>query len=105
MLVAEGKPYLGATDVKTLMHLVHLITVPGTLLGQWEAELKFWFRPKHVDIIVYQGKMQYKDVWGEEGYINKSKHKGSHIIILTTHSVMSSYLFYFISADYVTIIP
>jgi TATA-binding protein-associated factor len=101
-MIADGKPFLGSTHVKTLTDLVHLIAVPGTLLAQWEMELKFWFRPKVVDIIVYQGKMQHSDLWGEGGYIKLSKHRKSHIIILTSHSVTAPCLFCFLSADSVT---
>jgi hypothetical protein len=90
-LFVDGKPFLGSTHASTLTDLVHLIAVPGTLLAQWEIELKLWFRPKVVDIIVYHGKMQCNDLWGERGYISLSKHKKSNIIILTTHSVASTF--------------
>lgn len=96
-IFVDGKPFLGLTRANTLTDLVHLIAVPGTLLAQWEIELKLWFRPKVVDIIIYHGKMQCNDLWGEGGYISLSKHRKSNIIILTTHSVgLLSFIYLFL---------
>lgn len=90
MLEAD-RNYLGCVQPKDLRDTPHLIAVPGTLLAQWESELRLWFLPKKVDIIIYSGKMQHDDLWGSDGLVTISKHKRSNIIILATHSVIPSY--------------
>lgn len=91
MLLTAGRTYLGRMQPKDLSDSAHLIAIPGTLLAQWESELKLWFLPKKVDIVVYSGKMQQDDLWGPDGMVTLSKHKRSSLIILTSHSVIASY--------------
>lgn len=86
-----NRKYLGCMQPKDLSNTPHLIAVPGTLLAQWESELRLWFLPKKVDIVIYSGKMLHDDLWGADGLVTLSKHKRSSVIILTTHSVMPFY--------------
>ena len=74
--------------MKTLACLPHLVLVPGTLLGQWDAEIRSWFQPKRVDILLYKaGKGAGQSFWGEDGLYSQSKHMPSQQIIVTSHSV------------------
>ena len=66
----------------------HLIVVPGTLVSQWEQELKVAFQPNYVDILVYgAGLAQHEYFWSDTGPYKQAKHSASSRIILASHSV------------------
>ena len=80
------QPYLAG--YKELPLLPHLILVPGTLLSQWEHELKVAFKPKTFDIMLYGlGEKQHEHFWAEDGPYHSSKHKEFNRIILASQSV------------------
>jgi hypothetical protein len=79
-------PYLGEKDA--IPCLPHLIVVPGTLVGQWEQELKVVFQPNYVDILVYgAGLAQHQYFWSDAGPYKQANHPASSRIILASHSV------------------
>jgi len=85
--VAEALPYLA--EEKQLPSLPHLIMVPGTLLSQWEGELKTLFRPGYFQILTYgTGRATHEHFWSADGPYHGTKHKlSSNVIILASHSV------------------
>lgn len=78
--------YLGlTTDVPSLPHL---IVVPGTLVKQWEKELKTFFQPRKVDILVYHASKEARiEFWQEGGVYASSNHSLHQRIILASESV------------------
>jgi SNF2 family DNA or RNA helicase len=80
-------PYLA--EDKTLPNLPHLVIVPGTLLSQWEAELRTLFNPKFFKILMYTpGKALREDFWSEDGPFYSTRQKlASNVIIIASHSV------------------
>jgi hypothetical protein len=97
ILRAESNPYLG--ESKVILDLPHLIVVPGTILGQWEDEIKVLFKPKSFDILLYgTGKAVHDQFWAVDGPFYTSKHKPRNKIILASHSVSHAPLC--ISSDY-----
>lgn len=68
----------------------HLIIVPGTLLGQWLMELRRFFRPSFVDIIVVSGE---QTKWGGDmRRIRSSDMPAWRRVVLITHNVSSCFL-------------
>jgi hypothetical protein len=86
-LITVEWPWLN--NDRTVPDLPHLIVVPGTLMAQWEHELKVFFQPKKVDILKYTGgPLQHEQFWDPVcGPFSMSKHDDHHKIILATHSV------------------
>jgi TATA-binding protein-associated factor len=85
MPAAVQNPYLG--EIKSLPLLPHLIVVPGTILGQWESELRVIFKPGTVDIFVYEsGKDAQEKFWDSSSAFSKSLHSANRIVI-ASHSV------------------
>ncbi|GLB33117.1 putative helicase [Lyophyllum shimeji] len=86
-IIRKENPYLGAHA--TVPDLPHLIIVPGTLLSQWETELKVVLKPKSFDILMYgTGKAAHEQFWAPNGPFHTSKHKPSHRIIVASHSAL-----------------
>ncbi|KAK0472569.1 P-loop containing nucleoside triphosphate hydrolase protein, partial [Armillaria novae-zelandiae] len=70
---------------KEITNAPHLLLVPNTLLGQWVLELKKWFRPHTVDILVLPSAERGWSTWYEEK-LEASKQDPCNIIIVGTHS-------------------
>jgi len=70
-----------------LPQLPHLIVVPGTILSQWEVELKTLFLPQSVDIFVYTGGKSRAAFWAADGPFHSSKLELGYRIIIATHTV------------------
>ncbi|PPQ80636.1 hypothetical protein CVT26_007424, partial [Gymnopilus dilepis] len=87
--VIVDNPYLG--EHRELPALPHLIVVPGTLLGQWERELKVLLKPGSFDIFVYGSGRDYQGFWGESEAFSKSLHTGNRIVIASHSSIMYDY--------------
>ena len=83
----ERLPYLG--EDKQLPSLPHLIIVPGTLLSQWEGELKTLFWPKFFQILIYPaGKGMREHFWSAKGPFHGRKLRlPSNMIIVASHSI------------------
>lgn len=85
MLHKVKQPFLG--EDKLLPKLPHLIVVPGTLLGQWESELRVILKPGSFDIFVYpSGKDIQGAFWDSSNLFSQSVHTSNRIII-ASHSV------------------
>ncbi|KAF8057085.1 P-loop containing nucleoside triphosphate hydrolase protein, partial [Lyophyllum atratum] len=85
--VIQSKPYLA--EHATLPNLPHLILIPGTLLAQWEAELKVVFKPKSFDILIYPSEKKYiSQFWVPDGPFHASKHQLCHRVIIASHSAL-----------------
>jgi TATA-binding protein-associated factor len=86
---SEASPYLGSD--KTLPNSPHLIVVPGTLLSQWEAELKTLFNPKYFKVLLYgTGKAVHDSFWSEDGPFHNTKEQVcANVVIVASHSVSS----------------
>ena len=85
-MTADNQPYLGGE--KEIPNYPHLILAPGTLIAQWEHELKVFFLPRKVDILTYTGKKaEHQEFWGDTGPFKTSKHDDHQKIILASHSV------------------
>lgn len=80
------RPYLvGEAEIPTLPHLV---VVPGTLLHQWEKEIKTFFLSKKVEILLYHSeKTSRAQFWGDSGPFKQSQHKMHQVIILAADTV------------------
>lgn len=90
-------PYLGTCN--PLPELPHLIVVPGTLLSQWEGELKTVFKRGTVDILVYGTRKAARErFWAPDGPFHASKHVSNKIII-ASHSVSRDIVATFSVAD------
>ncbi|KAM6490053.1 P-loop containing nucleoside triphosphate hydrolase protein [Amanita muscaria] len=76
-------PFLTQRDA--MDSLPHLIVCPGTLRAQWIAELKTLFKPKSVDVLVYDGRSQF---WSQGGAFSSSKQSAHNRIIVMTHSLL-----------------
>ena len=84
--ITAENPYLG--ESKTVPNRSHLIIVPGTILGQWESEVKTALNPKAFDIFVYtMGKAFRQEFWSCEGPFARSKQEPVYKVILASHSV------------------
>jgi hypothetical protein len=88
--MTANNPYLGKS--KLFPDHPHLILVPGTILGQWESELKITLRPKAFDLFIYtSGKGFREEFWSAEGPFTQSIHSPANRIILASHSVSLYY--------------
>lgn len=66
----------------------HLIVVPGTLISQWEHELKCFFKFKFVDLFLYPSGLPYhREFWKPGGIYESSAQPPCHRIIIATLSV------------------
>lgn len=82
----EKRPFLAASD--KIPDLPHLVVVPGTVLAQWEQEIKTLFRPASVDVLIYgTGVAQHTAFWSQSGAYHSSKHRPINRIIVASHSV------------------
>jgi hypothetical protein len=80
-------PYLGENDVE-IPSYPHLIVVAGTLLSQWESELKTLIKPQTFDIFIYgSGQKFHENFWSLAGPFHSSKHSMCNRIIIASHSV------------------
>ena len=96
--VVAQRPYL--KDQKNLPERPHLIIVPGTLLAQWEHELKVVFKRNSVDIMTYgTTQPQRQEFWSEHGVFQSSKQPKYLQIILASHSVRLSSLISFTGSE------
>ncbi|KAF9447919.1 hypothetical protein P691DRAFT_670489 [Macrolepiota fuliginosa MF-IS2] len=68
--------------------LPHLIVCPGTLTGQWVSELKILFKPKMVDILVYDSQTDSDQFWGPDGPLSSTNHDIHNCIVVATHSAL-----------------
>ncbi|TFK16514.1 hypothetical protein FA15DRAFT_742895 [Coprinopsis marcescibilis] len=85
-IVAE-RPYLG--DSKKIPNRPHLIIVPGTLLRQTEHELRAFFKPKSVDILVYPtGLNSHVHFFKPGGVWDSSNHEPCFRIIIASQSAV-----------------
>jgi hypothetical protein len=85
-LITDGNPYFGGS--RTIPNRPHLILVPGTILGQWESEIKMVLNPKAFDLFIYTtGKAFREEFWSDEGPFSQSKQPAVNKIILASHSV------------------
>lgn len=65
-----------------------VIVVPGTLLGQWEDELKAVLQRKHFDVFSYgSGVSGHQAFWDKDGPYHKSNQPESRRVIIIPHSV------------------
>lgn len=88
---AEINPYL--REQKELPSLPHLILAPGTLIPQWESELKSLFIPHSFSILVYGvGKQAHADFWAPDGAFHTAQGNASQKIILASHSVSPRFI-------------
>jgi hypothetical protein len=73
---------------------VHLIVAPGTLMAQWNHELKVLVCLQSVNILHYTSQTNSEKFWEAEGPVHYSKH-GSHnhesIISLDDYTTLSVY--------------
>jgi SNF2 family DNA or RNA helicase len=76
--------FLGLREVPSLPHL---ILCPGTLTAQWVNELKVFFLPRSVDILIYDSKVDGPYFWSPTGPLHSSIHEPHHRIVIATHSV------------------
>ena len=84
----ESNPYLGRNLDETVPCYPHLIVVAGTLLSQWESELKTLIQPQFFDIFVYgSGKKLHEKFWSQQGPFHSSRHKKSNRIIIASYTV------------------
>lgn len=82
----ENKPYLGENN--KIPSYPHLIVVAGTLLSQWESELKILIKPQSFDIFIYgSGKRYHENFWSPTGPFHSSKHPMSNRIIIASYTV------------------
>lgn len=85
-MMLVSKPYLGKNE--TLPCYPHLIVVAGTLLSQWESELKILIKPQAFDIFTYpSGKKFHKNFWSPKGPFHSSNHPMSNRIIIASYTV------------------
>ncbi|THU88715.1 hypothetical protein K435DRAFT_305531 [Dendrothele bispora CBS 962.96] len=71
--------------------LSHVIVVPGTLRPQWIQEIKTVFRPRSIDIFIYDcPKVGNKAFWGPDSGYSASLQKPQDKIIVTTHSSLQN---------------
>ena len=83
---ADENPFLQVSD--KLQDLPHLVIVPGTVISQWERELKILLKPNMFDILVYgSGKSLHEKFWADEGPYHSSKLSPCHQIIIAPHSI------------------
>ncbi|PBK81529.1 P-loop containing nucleoside triphosphate hydrolase protein [Armillaria gallica] len=73
---------------KEILNAPHLLIVPNTLLGQWVSELKRWFRPHTVDILVVPTMERGWEDWYKTK-LDASKQDPCNIVIVGTHSNIS----------------
>lgn len=78
---------MGEREIESLPQL---IVVPGTLRPQWVTELQTLFRPKSIDILLYDSpKAGNAAFWAPGGPLQSSIHEPHNRIIVTTHSARS----------------
>lgn len=84
MLVSN--PYLGQNE--QIPCYPHLIVVAGTLLSQWESELKILIKPQTFDIFTYgSGKKFHQNFWSPVGPFHSSRQPMSRRIIIASYTV------------------
>ncbi|TFK31185.1 P-loop containing nucleoside triphosphate hydrolase protein, partial [Crucibulum laeve] len=90
--IMKKYPYLQETEL--LPSLPHLIVVPGTLMLQWAKELKIFFKPHMIDILLYHAeKKARREFWSDKGPFYSSKQPGHHIFIITSDtSIVQDFL-------------
>jgi len=87
----EDFPFI--KDKYLLEPLPHLIVMPGTLRSQWVHELQTLFRPKSIDIFLYNcPKSGNEEFWSASGPFAQSRQSPENKIILTTMSVSMHHL-------------
>ncbi|KAF6745335.1 P-loop containing nucleoside triphosphate hydrolase protein, partial [Ephemerocybe angulata] len=85
--IIQEKPYLASH--RPLPSLPTLIVVPGTLLSQWEHELKVAFKPRSIDILLYgSGLATHKAFWLPNGPYETSAHPPHNRVILASHTAL-----------------
>jgi len=84
----ESNPFLGQNLNETIPSYPHLIVVAGTLLSQWESELKTLIQPQSFDIFIYgSGKKLHQNFWSPAGPFHSSRHQMSNRIIIASYTV------------------
>jgi hypothetical protein len=82
----DENPYV--CDSTSLPNLPQLIIVPGTLLSQWDVEMKSLIKGNTLNILLYgTGKNVHDRFWAEDGPFHKSTCSGAEVIIIASHSV------------------
>lgn len=77
--------FCGAAQIPDLPHL---IVVPNTLIGQWEAEIREFFDPQGVDLIVVDAA---KKTWSSAfAALRQSNQPAIRRVVLIAHSVSFS---------------
>ncbi|KAF9455565.1 P-loop containing nucleoside triphosphate hydrolase protein [Collybia nuda] len=88
-IVSEENPYAGDRASLLEHDHPHLIAVPGTLLSQWEVEIKSIVKGGTFTILLYgSGKAYHDFFWGPDGPYQKAKHSGVNILIIAAHSAL-----------------
>lgn len=84
--ITDENPYFGGS--RSIPNKPHLIIVPGTILAQWESEIKMALNPKAFDLFIYTtGKAFREEFWSDEGLFAQSEQPAANRIILASHSV------------------
>ncbi|KAJ3548525.1 hypothetical protein NMY22_g1227 [Coprinellus aureogranulatus] len=85
--LVESRPFINQHN--PLPSLPILVLVPGTLLTQWETELKVALKPRCADLMVYgSGHTNHKEFWSSDGIYASSNHPEHRRIILASHSAI-----------------
>jgi len=67
----------------------------GTILKQWEMEIKVALNPKAFDLFVYKGGKGCREAfWSQSGLFAQAKQPAVNKIILASHSVRRSYIYF-----------
>ncbi|KAF8808358.1 hypothetical protein BYT27DRAFT_7097080 [Phlegmacium glaucopus] len=85
--IIKANPYLG--EISTIPSHPHLIVVPGTLLSQWEVELKTLIKPHTFDIFLYgSGKSLHESFWSPGGPFHSSRLPMANRIIIASQTAL-----------------
>ncbi|KXN85122.1 Chromodomain-helicase-DNA-binding protein 1-like protein [Leucoagaricus sp. SymC.cos] len=80
------RPFLGGS--RKIPSYPHLIVCPGTLVKQWVDELKIFFKPRSIDIFMYEGNTNSDAFWGPDGPLQSSNHPPQNRIVIASHSAV-----------------
>lgn len=84
-----SNPYLG--ELTVLPNLPHVIVVPGTVIDQWQSEIKTLFIAKSFDVLVYSSNKTERELfWAPTGPFHRSLHEPANRIILVSESALQN---------------